>query len=207
MLYLATASGPKVVEAMKAGELGQMITPLAGNAPIPRVVKAYDNGCFSNRWTEKRWLDKLHSLDPSEYLFAVVPDVVCDAKETDRLWKQWSGVVESAGFRPAYVTQNGCRGIPDNAQCVFTGGDNPWKLGGRARRLMREGWRGGLWTHMGRVNSLKRLRIAANDGYDSVDGTLLAFGPDVNLPKLLRWMETITSENRVDLYMVGKGTW
>ena len=42
---------------------------------------------------------------------------------------------------------------------------------------------------MGRVNSLRRLRLAAADGYDSVDGTFLAFGPDVNLPRLRAWLE------------------
>jgi hypothetical protein len=46
----------------------------------------------------------------------------------------------------------------------------------------------GRWTHMGRVNTLRRLRFAFFHGYDSVDGTFLAFGPDVNLPRLLRYL-------------------
>ena len=46
----------------------------------------------------------------------------------------------------------------------------------------------GRWCHMGRVNSLRRLRLAAQDGYDSVDGTFLAYGPDKNLPRLLTYL-------------------
>jgi hypothetical protein len=42
---------------------------------------------------------------------------------------------------------------------------------------------------MGRVNSLRRLRYAADIGCDSVDGTYLAFGPDQNLPTLLTWID------------------
>jgi len=32
------------------------------------------------------------------------------------------------------------------------------------------------------------LARAASIGCDSVDGTFLAFGPDKNLPQLLRWL-------------------
>lgn len=46
----------------------------------------------------------------------------------------------------------------------------------------------GLHCHMGRVNTRGRIRDAAMDGYDSVDGTGLAFGPDRNLPQLLSWL-------------------
>jgi hypothetical protein len=42
---------------------------------------------------------------------------------------------------------------------------------------------------MGRVNSLKRFRAARSMGCDSVDGTYLTFGPDINLPKLLSWLD------------------
>jgi hypothetical protein len=41
------------------------------------------------------------------------------------------------------------------------------------------------------VNSLRRLRHAAAIGCHSVDGTYLAYGPDRNLPTLLRWLAII----------------
>jgi len=54
--------------------------------------------------------------------------------------------------------------------------------------LIAEAKRRGKWAHMGRVNGRSRLLAAVGAGCDSVDGTYLAFGPDTNLPKLLRWL-------------------
>jgi hypothetical protein len=56
----------------------------------------------------------------------------------------------------------------------------------------------GLWCHMGRVNSLRRLRLAVQDGYDSVDGTFLAFGPDRKLPRLLTYLRLATEPRLFD---------
>lgn len=42
--------------------------------------------------------------------------------------------------------------------------------------------------HVGRVNSLKRLRYAVSIGGDSVDGTYLVFAPDHNLVTLQYWL-------------------
>jgi hypothetical protein len=41
---------------------------------------------------------------------------------------------------------------------------------------------------MGRVNSRRRLRLAAEWHVDSVDGTYLAFGPTVNSARLTSWL-------------------
>ena len=189
MIYLATASTAQVRDAMRAGLLGQMATPLSGNRLVPGAHWALDNGCFSNRWSEARWLRSLERhADRPGCLFAVVPDVVADAAATDDLWTEWAPVVREHGFRPAYVLQNGCEEVPSDAAAVFTGGDTAWKLGPEARHLVGEAQAAGKWCHMGRVNSLRRLRLASQDGYDSVDGTYLAYGPDKNLPRLLAYL-------------------
>lgn len=193
MLYLATASTEAVRDAMRAGHLGQMATPSSGNRLEPGVPWALDNGCFSNQWSEARWRHALkHYADVPGCLFTVVPDVVGDAAATDELWTRWAPVVRDYSYPAAYVLQNGCRRIPRDADAVFTGGDTAWKLGPTARRLMGIAKSRGLWCHMGRVNSLRRLRLAAQDGYDSVDGTFLAFGPDKNLPRLLGYLRRAT---------------
>jgi hypothetical protein len=172
---------------MTAGLLGQMVTPNSGNRLRPDVTWALDNGCFGDQWKEAKWEAALAKYQGSPgCLFAVVPDVVCDADATSDRWERYVDTVTSYGYRPAFVTQNGCDRIPDDAAAVFTGGDNAWKLGARAQQLVATAKARGLWTHMGRVNSLRRLRFAFFHGYDSVDGTFLAFGPDVNLPRLLR---------------------
>jgi hypothetical protein len=189
VLYLATASTEGVRDAMRAGFLGQMATPLSGNRLEPGVPWELDNGCFSNQWSDVGWRRALERYaDVPGCLFAVVPDVVADAEATDDLWTRWVPVVREHGYPAAYVLQNGCRRIPPDADAVFTGGDTAWKLGTNARRLVGIARTRGLWCHMGRVNSLRRLRLAAQDGYDSVDGTFLAFGPDKNLPRLLAYL-------------------
>lgn len=113
MIYLATASGPKVRDAMTAGLIGQMVTPDAGNRLTPGAVWALDNGCFNARWTPGKWLDTLDRYQGTPgCLFAVVPDVVADAATTDERWHQWAPEVTRRGYRPAYVAQNGCQHIP-----------------------------------------------------------------------------------------------
>jgi len=62
-----------------------------------------------------------------------------------------------------------------------------WKLGRAARRMAAEAKARSKWVHMGRVNSERRWKYADAIGCDSVDGTFLTFGPDVNLPRLLAW--------------------
>jgi hypothetical protein len=77
-----------------------------------------------------------------------------------------------------------------------------WKLGPAARALTAQASRRGKHVHMGRVNSLKRLRYAAAIGCDSADGTYLANGPDVNLPAVLAWLRdvNIDSQTRPPLF-------
>lgn len=157
-------------------------------------IWAADNGCFSDNWDATkwgRWLDRTAGA-----LFATVPDVVGDADATLRKWGQWSGRVVEAGHLPAYVIQDGQENVPvpwDDIKCLFIGGTTDFKLSPTAMRLTAEARDRGLWVHMGRVNSLKRLRIAAEWGCNSADGTLLAFGPDIHLPRLVEWLNQINA--------------
>lgn len=63
-----------------------------------------------------------------------------------------------------------------------------WKVGDMAAAITAEANRREVWVHMGRVNSEARLRRAIEMGCDSADGTYLAFGPDINLIRLLGWL-------------------
>lgn len=186
MIYLANLNTPAAVQAGRDGLLGQMVTPAGGRAPQPGVRWALDNGCFSDAWTEDRWLTTLDRWAGTPgCLFAVVPDVVGDSAATDDRWHLYASLVRDRGYPVAYVTQNGCTTVPDDADVIFTGGDDRWKLSAQAQRLVDRDPR---WTHMGRVNSLRRLRFAAFHHYDSVDGTHLAYRPDYRLPELLRFL-------------------
>jgi hypothetical protein len=72
-----------------------------------------------------------------------------------------------------------------------------WKLGAVARTLAAEARQRGKRVHMGRVNSLKRLRYAAAIGCDSADGTYLVRtrNPDKYLPVVLGWLRKVNDPN------------
>lgn len=92
----------------------------------------------------------------------------------------------------AFVAQDGIGDtvIPLSAfDVLFIGGSTEFKLSNRARRLTIKAHNRGKWVHMDRVTSKRRFD-ALSWGVDSVDGTYLAFGPTVNLPRLLYWFPT-----------------
>ena len=113
-------------------------------------------------------LDKVAGLP---LLFATAPDVVGDAAATDALWEEWAPVVLAAGLTPAYVAQDGYRGLPPEAGALFVGGSTEFKLGPDGERAVRDAKRRGLWVHVGRVNTMRRLSYCKVIGADSVDGT------------------------------------
>lgn len=199
MIYLANPVGAKVRGVMATGALGQMATPRAGERIIPGAPWALDNGCFSAKWTPVEYfraLDRYASVPGC--LFAVVPDVVADAAGTNRLWgKCWDLGLRRRGYPVAYVIQDGATSIPRWCDAVFVGGSTEWKLGEDARRLVALAKRHDKWVHMGRVNSLKRLRYADEIGCDSADGTFLVFDPTTNLPRLLGWLDAINGTELV----------
>lgn len=194
-MYLATASGPKVRQAMTDGLLGLINTPDSNYTNPPGVPWCADNACFSGRFDEDRWWAWLSRQDPTDCLFAVAPDVVGDAAATLDRSLPWLPRIRALGFRPAFVAQDGLENLDvpwDEFDCLFIGGTTAWKLSRHAHDLAREAKARGKWLHMGRVNSRRRWLIADYFGCDSVDGTYLAFGPDTNLPALLSWTGTLS---------------
>ena len=195
MLYLTPPSCDEAKQAISDGFFGQIVSPKSGEKIIEGAKWALDNGCFSKVWSESRWTKNIvRYRGIPGCLFAVVPDVVADAQGTDRLWYEWADFVKECGYKAAYVLQNGCTHIPDNADAVFTGGDTAWKLGPEASHWALEARQRGLWIHMGRVNSLKRLRYALSEGYDSADGTFITYGPDKNVVTMSRWIQKVHEE-------------
>lgn len=199
MIYYANPSTEPIRDAMSAGLLGCITTPKQGNVYFPDEWDTIaDNGCFSDAWRERAWFDWL-TQQPRTMRFAAAPDVFdpsgapCHDATLER-WRKFGPLIERHGFTPAFVLQVGATAdtIPD-APAVFIGGTTEWKLGPIARRIVEKVRDRGSWVHMGRVNSLRRLRYAAEIGCQSADGTFLTFGPDVNLPRLLRFLAITNS--------------
>lgn len=156
------------------GHLGHLVTPANGNRPDTLAATGLpigaDNGAFSgfDAVAFTRLLDRWAGV---RLLWVCCPDVVGDAAATLALFPEWSGVIRGRGQPVAYVLQDGQEELPlPVADCYFVGGSTEWKLSRHAARLVAEGKRRGAWCHMGRVNTLKRLRIAYDMGCDSVDG-------------------------------------
>ena len=203
MFYLSGClpSKPEMRQLLLDNNIGLMLTRVSQrHQPTEDSwVWAADNACFNGKtWDSVAWLRWLESKsNPSEALFATVPDVVGNHTETLAKWPLWSKQVKELGYKTAFILQNGCTPseVPwDECDAVFVGGDTNWKLGGEAYLVVSEAKKRGHWVHMGRVNSLRRIQTAQMWGCDSVDGTYLAFGPDVNTPKLVKMMQRIDSE-------------
>lgn len=202
-MFLANPCGrPAVIDAMQAGVIGYIDTPAQGNKRPDGVAWCADNGCYSDKWNEEKWwqflVENAHRADTC--LFAVAPDVVGDAWRSHMKSYPWLAKIKALGYPVAYVLQDNAEKHPipwHDFDVAFVGGTTEWKLGSAARALVAEAKRRGKWVHMGRVNSERRFRYARAIGCDSVDGTYLTFGPDVNLPKLLTW---VRGNDQLDLF-------
>ena len=176
---------------------GRLLTPRHQSRGLDTVLSgmpwAVDNDCFQGLDVGAYYamLDRLAPVAGSTYdrpsgttddhwrdsgcLFVSVPDVVADPVATAQLWRRWAPGLRRRGLPLAFVAQDGCeRGlIPPvhEFDCLFIGGSTEYKLGPVVERLVRAAKDHGKWVHMGRVNTAKRLRYAAEIGCDSVDGT------------------------------------
>ena len=197
MRYFATASGPKVRDAMRAGLLDQIVNPASGNRVIPGVRWCADNAVYGGGYPgDQRYLRWLSARRHLSWWceFAVAPDVVCDAAATLARSAPMLPKIRRLGYPAALVAQNGLEHLTvpwDSFDVLFIGGDDEWKEGTAAADLVEQARARGKWVHMGRVNTRRRLRLAASIGCDSVDGTDLARGPDRNLPPLLSWLREL----------------
>lgn len=194
MIWLSGAVRPELAGRTDAG---WMLTPMMGNRPdVSGTLWAADTGCFTQPARHRdatylAWLVERQSV-ATTCLFATAPDVVGDAAATWQRSRPMLTVIRALGYRAALVAQNGIhdRPIPWHAfDVLFVGGDDAFKLRDeRTWQLVADARRRDVWAHMGRVNSQRRYDAARCGGYDSADGTFLAFGPATNWPKVQRWL-------------------
>lgn len=176
------------------------------------IAWAADNDCFQglDEVAYVNMLDRIKGLDGC--LWATVPDKVGDALETACMFEKWAPALERRGIPVALVLQNGHEHLSEwlertwhRLDAVFVGGSNAcldcewqhptltvcaecggrmqeWKLGAAARELVREAQRRGLWVHVGRVNTQRRLDYCRDVLHaDSVDGSKWAKFKDTYL--------------------------
>ncbi|MFD8117879.1 hypothetical protein [Streptomyces microflavus] len=189
---------------MSAGRIGCMTTPAQGSRIPEGALYACDNSKFGSDgkgryWPGAEawfaWLSRtIERYGPDRCLWALAPDQPFDAAGTLTESLPWLARIRELGVPAAFAAQDGCDQpglLPwDSFDVIFLAGSTEWKLGA-AERLAREAKARGKGVHMGRVNSRSRLGIAEWFGCDSADGTYLAYGPDKNLPKLLKWLDEL----------------
>lgn len=194
MIYLSGAIRPELHHP----QIGWMCTPKMGNRLPDHGWWAADNGCFSNptgfSWDEyERWLTPRQERHGDRLLFATYPDVPFDSDGTLARFDQYRSRMRQF-HRRALVTQDGMHPEDirwDDIEALFVGGTTEWKTGPESLELCTEAKRRGLWVHMGRVNSFDRMRTALKMGCDSADGTYIAFGPELNTPNVIRWVNEL----------------
>ena len=178
MIYLLdTNQDYNELERDLEAEVGQLITPLTRFRNQERRVFAIDNGAYS-RFDRQGFLSLLErERDNRERCrFVVVPDVVGSARRTLEAFDEWYPRLH--GWKIALACQDGQEDFPirwDLIDAVFIGGSTEWKVSESAKQIVKCAQLLGKWTHMGRVNSASRIRLAENWGVNSCDGTGLLF--------------------------------
>lgn len=202
MRYFANPSTEKVRDAMRAGLIDCIVTPKQGNRIPDEATLCADNGSYGKGYPgDVAWWAWLETLPAGRTRFAVAPDVVADAEATLARSLPWLPRIRALGIPAAYVAQDGAtvNSLPwAEFDVMFIGGTTAWKLGAEARAIVADAKRRGMWVHMGRVNSERRLRYAAAIGCDSADGTYVTFGPDLNLPDVLAWLRAVEHPNLLE---------
>jgi len=201
MIYLATPPTEDRAALYRRHGIGVMLTPARWGRPDTTTYTAWaaDTGCFTkpdsfDLGQYLAWLDPF----PRDALFITAPDRLADPAATWTVAEPVLPLLRDHGFRAALVAQDGLTDPPwDEFDCLFIGGTTRWKLSEDAYRLADQACERNKWVHMGRVNSFRRLRAASLSLFDSADGNYTGFGPDVNLPKLIGWLQHLDTNRHL----------
>jgi hypothetical protein len=194
MLYLSGVKNAAIAADLGRGSIGLLQTPANRYALDGVAVWAMDNGCFTNSYPgDEAYLYGLakYEMHRAACLFVAAPDVVGDGAATLARFQPMASRIRAAGWPVALVAQDGMTSerIPwAGVDWLFIGGSTAWKLGTEAAALIISARARGVRVHVGRVNSAIRFAHFAGLGADTADGTFLAFGPDINAPKVREWM-------------------
>jgi hypothetical protein len=188
---LLVSGATKTIARISDPRLGRLLRPGNGNLP-DRLPWAVDNGAFTG-FDAAAFLGALARFKGAPgCLWVAAPDVVADAAGTLEQFREWEPRLHADGWPVAFVAQDGLTDPPwDSFECLFIGGTTWFKLHWRTRLLIVEAKRRGKLVHMGRVNTVRRLRYAHESGCDSVDGTQFSRFPDRWIPWALGHLDRI----------------
>lgn len=204
MILLVSGGTRTVKRLIQHPNLGVLITPSAGNSPPPvGVYWACDNSAFTG-FDHAKFRQMLKKIkDRPDCRWVACPDVVGDHEATLKLWHENVRLILDHGQLAAFVAQDGCtvESLPWGAgmSAVFIGGTTRWKLGSEAARIVHEANRRMLPTHMGRVNTLRRLMLAQTLGVTTVDGSSFSKWSETYIPRSLDYLAQLDRQRMVPL--------
>lgn len=158
------------------GKIGWLVGPSAASKTKLRrwMPYALDNDAFSAwtkkiTWDEQAWRDLLEwaKASGSAPRWVLVPDVVADREATIAKWHHYEQEVRKFGWPLAFAVQDGmtAKDVPSTADVIFVGGSTEWKWS-----TVHE-WAKFPRVHVGRVNSIPKVRLCEGLKIESVDGT------------------------------------
>lgn len=179
MAYATRTGTRRNRAALYAAGWGFFLTPDANTLGDWPGCYAVDNGAWKAYQQGLEW-----QADPFVRLvqrlgagadFVVAPDIVAGGHASLRLSLSWLPrlldqcervlLPVQDGMTPAHVLPHLSRRVG-----VFVGGSTEWKLA-NLRSFCAAAVSVGAWAHVGRVNSVKRIRACLAAGASSFDGT------------------------------------
>lgn len=193
MIYLAPADNA----GLDPVYFGVMDNAMQPSTSYRRIEQGYlwmaDNGRFTGKFIEETFRMYLENRrgNIETCLGIVAPDVIGDARATYHEFETWGVYIRRLGYPVAYVAQDGQESLefPPCFDVLFIGGSTGWKMSDAALWCIKWGKAKGKWIHVGRINSLKRVRHFLLSDVDSVDGTHPIYEPDLAIPRIRRWMQ------------------
>lgn len=191
MILLVSGATATIRRYLDSPHIGHLLTPANGNRIEALLANgipiACDNAAFT-AFSRAEYIAMLRAVRGAPILWVTAPDVVGDAIATRRRFDLWLPILRYYGVPVAFVAQDGQEHQPvpwGTIRCLFIGGSTAWKEGRGAAHLIRQAKRRGLWVHVGRVNSMRRVRHFDALGADSFDGGQFSMFPDTYIPRYL----------------------
>jgi hypothetical protein len=177
--YASRTGSRRTLEALRSHRWGLFVSATGVLRTEGFSTYALDNGAWT-AYRQGRPFDERSFLRAVDLLgagaqFVVVPDIVCGGLASLRLSERWLPRLEGVGGRRLIAVQNGM--VPTDVRHllsaevgIFVGGDSAWKEStlpawGKLAEETRS------YLHVGRVNTVRRIRLCHQAGAASFDGT------------------------------------
>lgn len=206
MILLVSGATATVDRLAGHPRLGRLITPDGGNAiaGFAGWECGADNSALGKDGINPdrllRMWDGIAAAGLPRLRFVTAPDAVMQTDAGPRgdwqgtlwLWRCWRPALVARNLPAAIVLQDGATidSVPwDAIAAVFVGGSTAWKLSTTAALLIRAAHARGKWVHVGRVNTMKRIRHFDPLPVHSIDGTQFSMFGDTYIPRYLARLE------------------